>query len=184
MMLMQKYKTIYADPPWNETGGGKIKRGADRHFPLMKTAEIMNLPVQNIADINCHLYLWVTNNHLPDGLKVMEAWGFRYVTDITWFKDKIGLGQYFRGKTEQCLFGIKGMLPYKMINGKRAQGVTGFFEAKSQKHSEKPQAMRQMIELVSYEPRIELFARERFPGWDAMGFDIDGFDIRKQLEIL
>ena len=77
-----KYKTIYADPPWKETGGGKIRRGADAHYPLMSTKEIMALPVADLADENCHLYLWTTNNFLPDALKVMEAWGFHYKTMI------------------------------------------------------------------------------------------------------
>ena len=81
-----RYKTIYADPPWMEAGGGKIKRGADRHYPLMKTKDIINLPVADIADDNCHLYLWTTNNFLQDALKVMEAWGFKYKTKITWVK--------------------------------------------------------------------------------------------------
>lgn len=106
---MNKYKTIYADPPWNETGGGKIKRGADKHYPLMRTKDIIAFAdeVNSYADDNCHLYLWVTNNHLKDGLEVMEAWGFRYVTMITWMKDRFGLGQYYRGLTEHCLFGVK-----------------------------------------------------------------------------
>ena len=79
---MKKYKTIYVDPPWNEAGGGEIKRGADRHYSLMTTKEIMNLPVQNlIDDKGCHLYLWTTNNFLPDALKVMDFWGFTYKTN-------------------------------------------------------------------------------------------------------
>lgn len=170
----KKYRTIYADPPWHEVGGGKIKRGADRHYPLMKTEEIMALPVRDIADeTGCHLYLWVTNNHLIDGLKVMEAWGFRYVTIITWLKTgNIGLGQYFRGKTEHCLFGVMGKLPYKVIDGKRQQGVTGFIADKG-RHSEKPEIMRQMIEMVSYPPYIELFARKVTPGWDAWGNEVN-----------
>lgn len=73
-----KYDIIYADPPWNEAGGGKIKRGADRHYPLMRTKEIIALPVMDLAADNAHLYLWVTNNFLPDGLEVMKAWGFEY----------------------------------------------------------------------------------------------------------
>ena len=165
------YKTIYADPPWNEEGGGKIKRGASKHYSLMKTAEIKNLQVSKLADENCHLYLWVTNNFLKDGLEVMETWGFRYVTIITWLKDRIGLGQYYRGLTEHCLFGIKGKLPYKVENQKRCQGTTGFYANKT-KHSKKPLQMRNMIELVSYPPRIELFARERYDGWDAWGNEI------------
>jgi N6-adenosine-specific RNA methylase IME4 len=164
------YKTIYADPPWWETGGGKIKRGADKHYPLMKTPDIATLPVVDLADPEgSHLYLWATNNHLKDAFAVMEAWGFRYVTMITWLKDgNPGLGQYYRGKTEHCLFGVRGMVPYKVIDGKRAQGVTGFIERRRE-HSRKPDEMRRMIERVSCAPRIELFARDRFDGWDAWG---------------
>ena len=175
---MKKYKVIYADPPWNESGGGKIKRGADAHYDLMKTKDIIQLPVHDLADENCHLYLWVTNNHLIDGLKVMQAWGFKYKTMITWTKDRFGLGQYFRGITEHCLFGVKGTLPYKVDpnTGKRQQGVTGFF-AKRTVHSRKPQEMRDMIEKVSYSPRIELFAREQHYGWDVWGDEVDG-DVR------
>jgi N6-adenosine-specific RNA methylase IME4 len=95
-----KYRTIYADPPWPETGGGKIKRGADRHYPLMSVSAIKAMGGQlqhYIDDQGCHLYLWVTNTHLANGLAVMETWGFEYKTTITWIKDRIGLGQYFRG---------------------------------------------------------------------------------------
>lgn len=140
----RKYQTIYADPPWWETGGGKIKRGADRHYQLMKTPEIIALPVPElIAPDGCHLYLWATNNHLKDAFAVMEAWGFQYVTTITWQKDRAGLGQYYRGMTEHCLFGTtKKRLPYKIVDGKRQQGVTGFLEARRE-HSQKPERMRQ-----------------------------------------
>lgn len=166
----RRYKTIYVDPPWPERGGGKIKRGADRHYRLMSIKEIEQLPVQNLADPNgCHIYLWTTNNYLPDAIKLLNIWGFEYVTTITWMKDRFGLGQYYRGITEHCLFGTtKKRLPYKMLDGKRAQGMTGFVEPKTV-HSRKPSKMREMIERVSYEPRIELFARERFVGWDCFG---------------
>jgi len=90
---------------------------------------------------------------------------------ITWMKDKQGLGQYFRGITEHCLFGKRGKLPFKVINDKRQQGLTGFFAPRTE-HSVKPKEMRDMIEKVSYAPRIELFARERFDGWDAWGNEI------------
>lgn len=165
-----KYKTIYADPPWPESGDGKIKRGADKHYPLMKVKEILALDefVKELSDNNAHLYLWVTNNHLPDGLKVMDAWGFRYVTCITWMKNRMGLGQYYRGLTEHCLFGVKGNLPYKTLNGKRQQGKTGFVAIRKS-HSSKPFEMREMITKVSYTPMIELFAREHFEGWDYWG---------------
>lgn len=167
----KKYRTIYADPPWNESGGGKIKRGADRHYNLMKTRDIMALPVAELAEENCHLYLWTTNNFLPDALKVMEAWGFTYKTIITWNKDRMGLGQYFRGLTEHCLFGVKGVLPYKEADGKRCQGKTGFYAPKGE-HSAKPTEARSMIELVSYAPFIELFARQETENWDCWGNEI------------
>ena len=166
----KKYKTIYADPPWPEHGGGKNKRGADRHYQLMSVKDIIALPVASLADPEgAHLYLWATNNYLPAALDCIKAWGFQYVTTITWMKDRIGLGQYFRGITEHCLFAVTpNRLPYKTMDGKRQQGITGFYAPK-QEHSRKPDAMREMIERVSYGPRIELFAREAFPGWDAWG---------------
>jgi len=171
--MNKKYQIIYADPPWNESGGGKIKRGADRHYPLMKTKDIIALPIQNFLDNNCHIYLWVTNNFLPDGLKVMKDWGFNYKTIITWAKDRIGLGQYFRGQTEHCLFGVKGNLPYQIIDGKRQQGKT-LINAKRLAHSEKPNEMREMILKVSGErPRIELFARQKTEGWDVWGNEVE-----------
>jgi N6-adenosine-specific RNA methylase IME4 len=167
----KKYHTIYADPPWLERGGGKIKRGADKHYALMKTKDIAALPVAEIAEDDCHLYLWTTNNFLPDALEVIKAWGFRYVTTITWMKDRMGLGQYFRGITEHCLFAVKGKFPYKILDGKRQQGVTGFYAPKT-KHSEKPEQMRRMIEKVSYGPYIELFARREVQDWDVWGKEI------------
>lgn len=169
----KKYKTIYIDPPWQESGGGKIKRGADRHYPLMSIKDIAELPIKKIADENgCHLYMWVTNNFLQKAFALLKAWGFEYVTLITWQKDRFGLGQYYRGITEHCIFATtKKKLPYKVIDGKRQQGVTGFYEAKTI-HSRKPAKMREMIEKVSYAPRIELFAREEFNGWDCWGNEV------------
>lgn len=169
----KKYKTIYIDPPWEERGGGKIKRGADRHYNLMKLHEIEALPVQNLIDEEgCHLYMWVTNNFLPKAFDLLKAWGFEYITIITWHKDRFGLGQYYRGITEHCIFAsTKKRLPYKITNGKRSQGVTGFYEAKTI-HSRKPMKMREMIENVSYEPRIELFARQYIDGWDCWGNEV------------
>lgn len=169
----RKYKTIYEDPPWMESGGGKIKRGADRHYPLMKTEDIKKLPVKDLIDESgCHLYLWTTNNFLPQALEVVQAWGFEYITLVTWNKDRIGLGQYFRGNTEHCIFAsTKKRLPYKVIDGKRQQGTTGFYEKKTE-HSRKPEHMRAMIEKISYGDRIELFARETAAGWDCWGNEV------------
>lgn len=168
-----KYKTLYLDPPWEERGGGKIKRGADRHYSLMKLEDIAALPIKDLADPEgCHMYMWVTNNFLQKGLSLLKGWGFEYITLITWQKDRQGLGQYYRGLTEHCIFATtKKRLPYKVINGKRAQGVTGFTETRTL-HSRKPEAMRVMIERVSHGPRLELFARESFYGWDCWGNEV------------
>lgn len=169
------YVTLMADPPWWEAGGGKIKRGADRHYPLMKTRDICALPVRDWMAPDAHIYLWVTNNFLPDGLDVLKAWDFRYVTCVTWMKDKAGLGQYFRGITEHCLFGVRGRIPYAMSeDGGRLQGITGFFEAPRGEHSEKPAKMRQMIERVSPGPYLEMFARQPVAGWDVWGNESSG----------
>jgi N6-adenosine-specific RNA methylase IME4 len=115
--------------------------------------------------------LWATNNYLHDAMHVIDAWGVRYITAITWAKDRQGLGQYFRGQTEHCLFGVKGSLPYKLQKGKRQQGTT-LLTAPRRQHSQKPDKMRAIIERVSYAPYIELFARESAPGWDTWGLEV------------
>lgn len=182
------YGTLMADPPWLERGGGKIKRGADRHYPLMSTKAICALPVGGWAAADAHCYIWVTNNFLPDGLAVMAAWGFRYVTKIDWFKGEgddesdvsllsdqalqVGLGQYFRGCTESCLFGVRGTVPYRLrADGKRAQGRTGFHAPRGE-HSVKPEKFRRTVELVSPGPYLELFARRPAFGWDVWGNEV------------
>lgn len=198
------FHTLLADPPWLERGSGQIKRGADRHYPLMKTAAICALPVSSWMAPDAHGYVWCTNNFLEDGLQVLRAWGFRYVTKIDWFKGDLavdwvdavltdpqideasrdtliaeadarlqfGLGQYFRGCTESCLFGIRGQLPYRArADGKRAQGRTGFHAPRTE-HSAKPEAMRRMVELVSQGPYLEMFARRPAPGWTCWGNEI------------
>lgn len=189
--LAGRYRTIMADPPWQERGGGKIRRGANRHYTLMPVREIAALPVGSWAAPEAHLYLWVTNAFLDRGFEVLRAWGFRYVTKIDWFKSKadnddiegdlasdvadadlqFGIGQYFRGCTESCLFAVRGTLPYRTLpTGKRAQGRTGF-HAPRDRHSEKPEKFRAVVERVSHGPYLEMFARRSAPGWDAWGLE-------------
>ena len=167
--MTEPYRTIVADPPWLERGGGKIKRGADRHYPLLSTSEIIRVMLQ--ADqwrpdpAGAHLYLWVTNNFLPDGLEVMKALGFRYITNIAWCKDRIGLGQYFRGQHELCLFGVMGRL---MTDIKPPTVV----QAPRRRHSKKPPEFMEIIERASPLPRLELFSRRARPGWTAWGNEV------------
>jgi len=168
------HRTILADPPWHEQGGGKCKRGADKHYPLMKTKAIcaMSLWLEDYIYRDAHLHLWVTNNHLVAGLDVMEAWGFRYINQRTWAKDKIGLGQYARGQTEHILFGVRGKAcllrpnPYvsTLIGGKILPRTV---------HSRKPPEAREEIERMSPGPYLELFARERVEGWSCWGNEVD-----------
>lgn len=170
----QWFKTIVADPPWYEKGGGKIKRGADRHYDLMKTRDIIPL-MQTVLfkhqpdPEGAHLYLWVTNNFLRDGLEVMDALGFRYVTKRTWAKPRFGLGYYFRGQTEDCLFGVMGKLPPK---SKSMTTLVGKGLVKRGRHSAKPQIFYDEIERVSPGPRLEIFARQPRDGWTVWGNEV------------
>ena len=162
----KRYNIIYADPPWDEVGGGKIKRGANRHYNLMKTADIKAMPVANLADEKCWLFLWVTNNFLKDGLEVMEQWGFKYVTNLVWAKNSIGLGYYFRGQHELCLFGKKG----QMKPNTRSEST--LVTAKKQKHSKKPEQFYEKIEALCDGTKLELFARNTRDGWDSWGNEV------------
>ena len=134
-----------------------------------------NCVINSITDIymsiniNIDMYMFM----MLDAFEVIKAWGFEYITIITWKKDKIGLWQYFRGNTEHCIFATTAKrLPYKLTeDGKRCQGVTGF-DAERTVHSRKPEEMRRMIEKVSYAPRLELFARKHTDGWDCWGNEV------------
>lgn len=172
---MSNFQTVLIDPPWNETGGGKIKRGADKHYPVMRWPEIVatitGCPHWKDVAGSSHLYLWVTNNHLPDGLKVIEALGYRYVTNVVWAKDgRSGLGQYFRGRHELLLFATRGPRPTEPKTDLR--NVPSLFNAPRGRHSEKPAQSYDLIESRSQAPRLELFARRVRPGWVAWGNEV------------
>ena len=164
-----KYKTIYIDPPWNLSGGGKIVRGAQKHYPLMKTEDIFAMKpfIEELSDEQCHMYMWVTNNYLEAGLEIMKHWGFKYITNIVWVKNSIGTGQYFRGQHEILLFGRKGNpLPFK-----HKKNIPSILYAIKQEHSKKPKEFYNIIEKISYPPYIEVFARNKRDGWDSWGND-------------
>jgi N6-adenosine-specific RNA methylase IME4 len=168
-MSSEGYWTILMDPPWEEKGGGRIRRGADRHYPLLSTPEIiatvlrceMFRPAKE-----AHLYVWTTNNFLPNALLVVQALGFAYKTLITWTKDRFGLGRYFRGQTEHMVFAVRGYLPPKVRNR------STWIHAPRLVHSRKPGKTYEHIEAVSPGPYLELFARSRRPGWDAWGNEL------------
>lgn len=170
------YRTIVADPPWLERGSGKCKRGADRHYPLMTTPAIVALMSAELAgDVapDAHLYLWVTNSFLPDGLDVMRALGFRYVTNVAWVKSHFGIGRYFRGQHEICLFGVQGRGFDVITETKNLSGVIRADhrrDARGQRvHSGKPDEFYELVEARSKGPYLEVFARRAREGWDAWG---------------
>jgi N6-adenosine-specific RNA methylase IME4 len=161
------YRTIVADPPWRYDRGSGVQGAVEDHYGTMTPAEIAALPVESLAADSAHLYLWVTNLKLAeaDGFGLVARWGFRYVTMLTWHKlGSPGLGYYFRGDTEHVLFGVRGKCPIDP-----ALRLSNHFAARRTGHSEKPDRFYEMVEAVSPEPRLEMFARRRRVGWDVWG---------------
>lgn len=180
-----QYRVIYADPPWwynNRHTTDSI--GACRHYPLMRTEEICALPVAHCCADNCILFLWATWPTLTDALMVIEAWGFRYCTcGFAWVKTVgdsskpfFGIGYYTKSNTEVCLIGVKGSMP-PAVND-----VSQVIMSPRREHSRKPDRARYLIEQMYPDvPRLEMFARERAPGWDAWG---NQTELRPQQETL
>ena len=172
----KKYRTIYADPPWqfqNRTGKVAPEHKRLNRYGTMKLEDIMQLPVSEVADEKAHLYLWVPNALLPEGLAVMKAWGFEYKTNIVWEKvrrdgmpDGRGVGFYFRNVTEILLFGIKGD-KNRTLDAGRSQ--VNLIRAMKREHSRKPDEFIPLIENCSAGPFLEMFARGNRDGWDMWG---------------
>lgn len=157
---------IYADPPWPEEGGGG--RGAQNHYPTMEVEEIAALEVSTIVAHEAHLWIWATNNFLPGALQVLGAWGFRYITMVTWPKPRHGLGYYAFGKTEHCILAVRGD---RSIRLGQTDTLLDVWEHPERKHSAKPPQMRERIERVTPGPRLELFGRDAHDGWTIWGLD-------------
>tara|TARA_R110002126_G_scaffold4961_6_gene25929 strand:+ start:1197 stop:1721 length:525 start_codon:yes stop_codon:yes gene_type:complete len=169
------FNTIVIDAPWNERGSGKIKRGADRHYPLLKEHQIIETIIQSpvwLPDDHAHLYFWVTANHMESGLFVMRALGFRYITNVCWVKQRPGLGQYFRGEHELCLFGVRtgGRGP---VHRTDRRDIRSTVRADRTRHSVKPATFFAMVEARSRGPYLEMFARQPREGWTVMGNEVD-----------
>ena len=139
---------------------------AEDFYPVMTTEDLYKVPVKHLVEENGHMYLWITNAFILEGMLLMKHWGFVQKTMITWVKSKMGTGWHFRGQTEHMLFGVRGSQP--IVPAARAPTV---FYAKTGKHSAKPRKAYEIIEHVSPGPRIELFARKRRRGWDSWGND-------------
>lgn len=172
----RKFACVLADPPWqfiNRTGKVAPEHRRLSRYGTMNIEAISSLPVAEIAASVAHLYLWVPNALLPEGLRVMSAWGFDYKSNIVWRKvrkdggsDGRGVGFYFRNVTEIVLFGIRGKNARTLQPG-RTQ--VNYLETRKREHSRKPDEIYPIIEACSPGPRIELFARGARPGWSAWG---------------
>ena len=178
----KKYKIISADPPWDYHSAWKRENSnsagiwglAQDHYNSMKIDDIKNLPVQDIADTDCFLFLWATFPQLQEALDVIKAWGFTYKTvAFTWVKKNrknenfMGMGWYTRANAEICLIAKKGKP--KVLN----HGIRQIIESIPEKHSKKPDIVRdKIIQLCGDIPRIELFARQKTKGWDTWGNEV------------
>ena len=162
------YRVVVADPPWPKNQKGA--RGAQKHYNLMSMKEILNLPVGELTADNSVCWLWVTNSTMNEGHEVLRKWGFEPKTILTWFKfrPQPGLGLYLRNNTEHVILGVKGKMPIHVKN------QPSWFIAPTGAHSEKPREFFAIAErCYPEEPRLELFARRRQPGWDVWGNEID-----------
>lgn len=171
--------TVLADPPWqfaNKTGKVAPEHKRLLRYPTMDLQEIMELPVAQIASPRSHLYLWVPNALVQDGLEVMKRWGFTYKSHIVWYKvrkdggpDRRGVGFYFRNVTELCLFGIRGK---NNRTGDAGRTQPNVIVSRKREHSRKPDEIYDIIESCSRGPFLELFARHVRAGWLQWGNEV------------
>lgn len=171
--------TILADPPWqfsNSTGKVAPEHRRLLRYPTMNLEQIMELPIAQVAAPKSHLYMWVPNALIAEGLEVMKRWGFKYKSNIVWYKvrkdggpDRRGVGFYFRNVTELCLFGIRGKNNRTGPAGRRQPNV---IVSRKREHSRKPDEIYSIVESCSPGPYMELFARHTRPGWLQWGNEV------------
>jgi N6-adenosine-specific RNA methylase IME4 len=175
----RKFGTILADPPWRFTNRtGKIAPEHRRlaRYGTMTLEEIMELPVSMLTLSTAHLYLWVPNALVAEGLEVMRRWGFTYKTNLVWYKvrkdngpDRRGVGFYFRNVTELVLFGVRGPKARTLKPGRTQANLV---QTRKREHSRKPDELYEVIEACSAGPYLELFARHPRQGWMSWGNEV------------
>jgi len=176
------FRTIMLDPPWrflNRTGKVAPEHRRLQRYETMGVDELEKLPVGNLAQNPSHIYLWVPNALLAEGLHLLNAWGFTYKTNIVWYKvrkdggpDGRGVGFYFRNVTELVLFGVKG----KMRTLQPGRRQTNIIVHRKREHSKKPPTIYEIAQSCSPGPYLELFARDRVPGWHQWGDQVDSYE--------
>lgn len=172
----RRFATVLADPPWqfqNKTGKVAPEHKRLSRYSTMTLGDIMHMPVSEFVEPTAHLYLWVPNALLPEGLRVMESWGFQYKSNIVWHKvrkdggpDGRGVGFYFRNTTELLLFGVRGKNARTLAPGRSQVNV---LRTQKREHSRKPDEQYPLIESCSPGPFLELFARGPRRGWAVWG---------------
>ena len=176
----RRFPTLLADPPWqfqNKTGKVAPEHRRLSRYSTLTLDDIKDLPIGDVAANVAHLYLWVPNALLPEGLSVMQAWGFQYKSNLVWHKvrkdggsDGRGVGFYFRNVTEIVLFGVRGKNARTLAPGRRQ---VNYLSSRKREHSRKPDELYPIIEACSPGPHLELFARGVRPGWTAWGNQAD-----------
>ena len=169
--LSGKFSTIVIDPPWDwgdEGDNEQLGRGSPV-FSTIPFPELLQFPIQDCADDDCHIYLWITNRSLPKGFSLLESWGFRYVTCLTWCKPHFGMGNYFRGQTEHVLFGVRG---HQLLKRKDAGTVFHAPRPKGNLHSAKPNEFYSLVESCSFGPYLDVFSRLPRDGWTVWGAEV------------
>lgn len=179
-----KFHTVLADPPWrftNRTGKMAPEHRRLNRYHTMELAEIKDLPVSDVINEPAHLYLWVPNALLPEGIEVLRAWGFEYKSNIVWHKirkdggsDGRGVGFYFRNVTELVLFGVRGKNARTLPPGRRQVNLVA---SQKREHSRKPDELYEVIEACSNGPFLEMFARDTRKGWTAWGHEAENYEI-------
>ena len=170
--LSPPYRCIVADPPWRYGNQkGAVARGHARsHYSTMDFADIQALPVQDLADESCHLWLWGVNQLLDKAFDLARTWGFEPITVATWCKTQPGVGYYLRNSTEHVVFATRGkpMVP-------ETKAMTTWFQWQRGAHSAKPVGFYDVVQTVSPGPYVELFCRQPIFGWDTWG---KGFELQ------
>jgi len=186
--MNKKYNVIYADPPWtydntsvkSEESGKEIS--IDGRYDLMTMQKLFEMPIKEITEKDCVLFMWATNPLLPEALELMKKWGFKYKTMLTWKKTSCS-GYWFMGITEHILFGVKGN-----VKAFRS-GLLNYHECKSGQHSQKPHYFRELIskavkDSIPEAKKLELFARSRegmFPDYEYEGWDVYGNQVNNSI---